>query len=464
MEYIGDKVKGINIAYIGGGSRGWAWGLMSDLAGEEAITGTVKLYDIDFKAAQDNEIIGNKIKDIDGVVGKWDYKAVKTIKEALEGANFVIISILPGTFKEMASDVHAPEKYGIYQSVGDSTGPGGLVRALRTIPMYVEIAENIKKYCPEAWVINYTNPMTLCTRTLYEVFPQVKAFGCCHEVFGTQKLLAKALKDIKGIEDAERHEIKTNVLGINHFTWLDKVTYKGMDVMPIYKEFVDKYYEEGFSGDEEKDHWMNNSFTSTQRVKFDLFKRYGIIAAAGDRHLAEFVPGSWYLKDTETVKSWKFGLTTVEWRLKELDKRLEKSRKMVSGEEEVKLKETGEEGVNQIKALLGLGNIVTNVNIPNVGQMEGVPIGAVVETNAEFSRDSVRPVMAGKLPDAVQGLVMRNVLNQETILKAALTKDKEMAFRAFVNDPLVNIPLNQAKDLFDEMLKNTKEYLPGWEL
>lgn len=464
MEYVGDKVKGINIAYIGGGSRGWAWGLMSDLASEESITGTVKLYDIDFKAAQDNEIIGNKIKNIDGAKGKWNYKAVKNIKDALKGANFVVISILPGTFKEMASDVHTPEKYGIYQSVGDSTGPGGLVRALRTIPMYVEIAEEIKKYCPDAWVINYTNPMTLCTRTLYEVFPEIKAFGCCHEVFGTQKLLVNALKDIKGIENAERHEIKTNVLGINHFTWLDKVTYKGMDVTPIYKEFVDKYYEEGFSGDADKDHWMNNSFTSTQRVKFDLFKRYGIIAAAGDRHLAEFVPGSWYLKDPETVKSWKFGLTTVDWRLADLEKRLERSRKMVSGEEEFKLKETGEEGVNQIKALLGMGNIVTNVNIPNVGQMEGVPLGAVVETNAEFSRDGVRPVMAGKLPDAVQSLVMRNVLNQETILKAALTKDKAMAFSAFVNDPLVNIPLNDAKKLFDEMLQNTKEYLPGWDL
>ena len=134
----------------------------------------------------------------------------------------MVISILPGTFNEMYSDVHTPEKYGVYQSVGDTTGPGGIIRALRTIPMYVEFAENIKQYCPAAWVINYTNPMTICTRTLYKVFPSIKAFGCCHEVFDTQLDVADMLKVFKGIEGATTHDIKVNVLGINHFTWIDK--------------------------------------------------------------------------------------------------------------------------------------------------------------------------------------------------------------------------------------------------
>ena len=101
-----------------------------------------------------------------------------------------MISIMPGTFDEMESDVHAPEKFGIYQSVGDTTGPGAVMRALRTIPMFEEFAAAIREYCPQAWVINYTNPMTVCVKTLYRVFPKIKAFGCCHEVFGTQKLLA----------------------------------------------------------------------------------------------------------------------------------------------------------------------------------------------------------------------------------------------------------------------------------
>lgn len=462
MKFVNENVKDLNIAYIGGGSRGWAWGLMSDLASEEKLSGTVRLYDIDAEAAKNNEIIGNSLSEREDVKGIWSYKAVDSLEKALVGADFVIISILPGTFKEMASDVHTPEKYGIYQSVGDSTGPGGVIRALRTIPMYVEIAESIKAYSPNAWVINYTNPMSICTKTLYKVFPEIKAFGCCHEVFGTQKLLASMLHDMEGIETPEREDIKVNVLGINHFTWLDKVSYKGENLMPLYKKFVDKYYESGFE-DNDEEHWMNNSFVSANRVKFDLFKRYGIIAAAGDRHLAEFVPNSWYLKDPDTVKSWKFGLTTVDWRINDLKERLDKSKAYITGEKEFVLKQTGEEGVHQMKALLGLGDIVTNVNIVNRGQISGIPLGAVVETNALIRKDSISPVTAGSLEADVKGLVLRNVMNVETVVEAALTKDLKLAYNAFANDPLVNIGLRESKALFDEMINNTKEYLKGYE-
>ena len=188
----------MKITYIGGGSRGWAWTLMQDLA-RSSISGEVCLYDIDYQAALDNEIIGNKIANDHPNAAQWTYKACPNIGEALTGADFVVISILPGTFEEMRVDVHTPEKYGIYQSVGDTTGPGGIIRAMRAIPMFEEIAKQIKKYCPEAWVINYTNPMTLCVKTLYRVFPEIKAFGCCHEVFSTQKILIEAMEDICGI-------------------------------------------------------------------------------------------------------------------------------------------------------------------------------------------------------------------------------------------------------------------------
>lgn len=462
MKYSLDNMQDINIAYIGGGSRGWAWGLMSDLASEGSLSGTVRLYDIDFQAAKNNEKIGNELQRREDVLGKWQYKTAASLQEALAGADFVVISILPGTFKEMESDVHEPEKYGIYQSVGDTTGPGGIIRALRTIPMFVEIGEAIKKYSPEAWVINYTNPMTLCVRTLYEVFPQVKAFGCCHEVFGTQHLLAAMLKDMEGIENVGRDEIKVNIFGINHFTWIDKATYKGIDVLELYKKFVDKYYETGFE-DGLKDHWISNSFASANRVKFDLFKRYGVIAAAGDRHLAEFVPSSWYLKNPETVSQWKFGLTTVGWRVKDLENRMMKSRNLIDGKEEFQIKNTGEEGVKQIKALLGLGDFITNVNIPNEGQILDYPIGSVVETNALFTKDRITPVMSGKMPRDVQSLVIRHAYNQEGVLEAAINKDKTLAFNVFANDPLVNLGLKEAKELFESMIKNTKKYLAGWD-
>ena len=462
MKFIdnGKKVTDLKIAYVGGGSRGWARGLMSDLAQSERMTGTVYLYDIDFAAAKANETIGNGIYDREDVIGKWHYKAVKTLEEALDGANFVVISILPGTFDEMASDVHLPEQYGIYQSVGDSVGPGGIVRALRTIPMYKVIAEGIAKCCPDAWVINYTNPMSLCTAALYAYFPKIKAFGCCHEVFGTQKILGLAYQEKYG-KFLEREDVNINVLGVNHFTWITAAHYHDEDLMPVYKEFVDKHYEEGYIVDSST-HWMNNTFVSAERVKFDLFKRYGVIAAAGDRHLAEFCPGDWYLKDPETVKFWKFGLTTVDWRRKDLKEKIEKTERLLAGTEKFEIRVTGEEGVRQMEAILGLRSLVTNVNLPNQGQIPDLPLGVVVETNAVFSPRGVQPVCAGPLPKGVDALVRRVVYEQQLTLEAAITGDYELAYRAFVTDANVNLPLDKSRELFTQMLKNTAKYLPDY--
>ena len=262
MDCGEERAKRLTIAYIGGGSRGWAWGFMKDLAGDPDLCGTVRLYDIDRPAAERNQIIGRKISAHPDAVSRWNYEVSDTLEEALRGADFTVISILPGTFDEMESDVHLPERVGVWQPVGDTVGAGGFMRAMRTIPMFVTIAEAIRDYAPETWVINYTNPMSLCVRTLYEVFPKIRAFGCCHEVFGTQKLLCAMLKTECGIEGVKRQDLYTTVTGINHFTWLTTASWKGVDLMPLYARFADKYAEEGYEegGD---NNWMNSSFAAT---------------------------------------------------------------------------------------------------------------------------------------------------------------------------------------------------------
>ena len=464
MKIVNNKAEDVKIAYIGGGSRGWAWGLMSDLCVEEAMSGSVYLYDIDYEAAKKNEVIGNKYNDIKEAKTTWNYKAVKTIDEALDGANFVVISIMPATFKEMHSDVHTPEKYGIYQPVGDTSGPGGIIRALRTVPMFEYIADKIRENCPDAWVINYTNPMTLCVRTLYKRFPQIKAFGCCHEVFGTQKFLVKCLNHMKGYENVERQDIKIQVTGVNHFTWITKATYKGEDIFPVYREFCEKFIETGYTLKPGDANWANSAFFTYDKVKMDLFLRYGYIAAAGDRHLAEFVPGFWYLGSPENVKNWEFALTSVDWRINQLNERLEKSEKLYSGELPVEIKETGEEGVKQMKAILGLGDFVTNVNLPNKGQISNLPYDAVVETNAAFREGGVYPVMTGDVPEEIYPLISRIVAEQELVIDACVTRNLDKAYMAFSQDPLVTIPLKESKKLFDEMVENTKEYLSDYNL
>ena len=460
VDRINGKALDLKIAYIGGGSRGWAWGLMKDLAMDGDMCGQVRLYDIDVPAAQRNVTIGNKISAHPDALSRWEYTVAPTLKDALTGADFVIISILPGTFDEMESDVHTPERLGIWQPVGDTVGAGGFMRAMRTIPMFVEFAKAIRDYAPEAWVINYTNPMSLCVRTLYEIFPDIKAFGCCHEVFGTQKLLCAMLRTEKGIDGVHRQDLYTTVTGINHFTWLTRATWRGMDLMPVYRGFAEKYCRDGYSEGADNN-WMNSVFACAHRVKFDLFLRFGAIAAAGDRHLAEFT-APWYTRDPETVREWHFGLTTVAWRKEDLKKRLQRSDDLISGKEEIDLTPSGEEGHLLLKAILGLGDLVSNVNVPNRGQIPNLPRGSVVETNAFFGRDRIEPVFAGPMPGNILPLVARHVYNQENTLRAALTCDRLLGLTTFMNDPqLSGTRPEDAGKLFDDMLEAQRKYLPA---
>jgi len=458
-----DKIK---ICYLGGGSRNWAWVLMQDLALEKEIGGTIELYDIKHEDSQINEIIGNKLMEKHNR-GRWKFNANPSLQNALDGSDFVFISILPGDFEEMAVDVHAPEKYGIYQSVGDTAGAGGIIRAVRTIPKFRKIAREVQKYAPCAWVINYTNPMSICTRTLYREFPAIKAFGCCHEVFHTQKLLVSVLEEAGYTPEGsvKREEIKTNVLGINHFTWIDRASWKDIDLFPLYEKFTEKYAGTGFKKPQsekmviEPDELERRRFFgSTDRVKMDLFRRYGLIAAAGDRHLAEFCPHSWYLSSPETAESWGFALTPVSWRIKDREKLKQIAIAYRDGTQIMALNESGEEGIKIIKALCGLGDIITNVNLPNKGQMPFIPSEAIVETNALFSLNSIQSVVNDDLPSELKSLLMHHVLSQEGITEAVFENDMEKAFRIFSHDLAVQkLPLCKAKILFNEMCEKTKQ-------
>jgi len=434
---------------------------MRDLAAAEGIGGTVALYDIDQAAAGQNALIGNRLSRKTGA--SWTYRAEASLEGALGGADFVIISILPGTFAEMASDVHAPEAYGVYQSVGDSVGPGGVIRAMRTLPMYEVIAQAIERSCPDGWVINYTNPMAACVGCLYRVFPGIKAIGCCHEVFGAQHLLCEMLDVLEGVR-AERCELETNVLGVNHYTVIDRASWRGLDLSGLIARFAERYWATGYTPPGQED-YRENPFTYAHRVKLDMYKRYGVLGAAGDRHLAEFFPNPWYLGSAENAASWTFGLTPVSWRIRDLEDRLARAGRLASGQEELDLTPTGEEGVKQIKALLGLTpGFVTNVNLPNSGQFAGMPGGAIVETNAYISKDSIKPIFSGSQPAALAAVTRRHCENQLAMSQAAALRDGKLAFEVFCNEPaLGGLSMPDLRALFDTTTKNTAEYLKDWK-
>ncbi len=451
----------LKIAYLGGGSRGWARILMQDLALCPSLCGEVCLYDIDLGAARLNERLGAWIQQQPGVVAKWRYRAVSTIEEALRGADFVVCSIQPGPLSAMESDLGIPARYGLLYPVGDSTGAPGLVRGLRAALAYEGFARQIAEHCPEAWIINYTNPMTICTRTLTKVCPQLKAFGCCHEVFSTQDLLAELVEKYWDEPRPARHEVEVNVLGINHFTWIDRATYKGRDLLALLRDHI---RQEGTMRPYKRDEVLswNSYFAHGHQVQYTLFQRYGLLPCAGDRHLAEFVPG--FTVDEETIYRWGFLLTPIEYRYARWEEAPGNTEALMAGQTPFSLHHSSEEGVEQMCALLGLGDMMTNCNRPNVGQIPNLPAEAVVESNAYFSTDSVRPLTAGLLSPGVLNLVEPHVRNQELIVEAALRRDKDLAFQAFFADPTINLPLDVAWRMFNEMLRATAAYLPGFKL
>lgn len=457
-------MKKIKIAYIGGGSKAWARVFMTDLALAEGLCGEIALYDIDVPAAELNKRIGARINESPNTISKWDYNVYTEIGGALEGADFVACSILPGTFDEMESDVHLPEEYGIYQSVGDTVGPGGVLRAMRTVPIYEGFAREIKKHCPGAWVINLTNPMTICTKTLYDVFPGIKAFGCCHEVFHAQEFLCCAAEELLGVPRPTRKDIVIDACGVNHFTWITEANYNGHDMLEILPEFIDKFYEKGYCeqvGTKPGDFRGDNPFLYGNKVKMDLFRRFGVLAAAGDRHLVEFMNNSWYIKDKAAAESWLYHLTTVDYRKRDRVNKIAQSRRIANGEEAIEVKKSDEEVVELMKALLGLiPTVVSNANTVNVGQMADMPLGSVVETNCVFSRGSVKPITAKPLPKNVSALVLRNAQNIENVYSGIKHRDFNEIFEAFANQPLCSsLPLGGARELFARMVNATSEYL-----
>ena len=456
-------MKNIKIAYIGGGSKAWARVFMTDLALAEGHCGEIALYDIDIPAAELNKKIGDRINENPNTISKWEYKVYTEIGKALDGADFVACSILPGTFDEMEADVHLPEKYGIYQSVGDTVGPGGVLRAMRTVPIYEGFARKIKEHCPNAWVINLTNPMTACTKTLYDIFPEIKAFGCCHEVFHAQEFLCCAAKEILGVPRPARQDIIIDACGINHFTWITEANYMGQDLLAILPEFIDRFYEKGYCErlDTAPDDFKSDPFLYGNKVKMDLFRRFGVLAAAGDRHLVEFMNNAWYIKDKEAVEKWLYHLTTVAYRKQDRINKINQSHRIASGEEKIEVKKSDEEVVELMKALLGLiPPKVSNANTVNVGQMPDLPLGLVVETNCVFSQNSLKPITAKRLPQSVNALVLRNAQNIENTYYGIKNRDVNEIFEAFANQPLCSgLSLSDAKELFNSMMNATRAYL-----
>ena len=444
----------LNIAYIGGGSCNFGWKLIPELADED-LCAMVRLYDTDKTCTLANEVIGNNIHDRGNTKGDIVYLACDTAEEALRDADFVILSFDPGTHEELVAELHLPETYGILQPDAENCGIGSIIRALKIMPLCADYARLISELCPNAWVINLCSPMAQCMTVLKRTYPEMKLIGADCDTHACRELIATMVCESMGITGVKRRDIKTNVLGISGFSWFDEITHNGTDMMPMFRAYAVKFAEQGY--EYRINEYKSNPDADAHKVKFDLFLRYGLCAAQPDRITAGFCP-SWYTATQKEMNSWKFSPMTVNYRKKVLTDKTAKVKKYMNGESLPRtVSQTEIPAI--IRALCGGGNMIAPVSLPNSGQVENLPKGTICETNALISKGSVRPVAAGSLPREILGLTMRHVYNREAVVDAYESRDLDIAFNAFLNDPCVKCGLAEATELYREMLSAVRKHL-----
>jgi alpha-galactosidase/6-phospho-beta-glucosidase family protein len=454
----------LTITYIGGGSREWAPKLVQDLALSD-LDGTVRLHDVNHEAAERNAEFGNWVQREADPAADWQYTAVADRDAALDGADVVILSTQFDPAETFVHDLRIPRDYGIYGAVAATIGPGGIFRAMRTMPKYRNHAAAIREYCPDAWVLNYTNPVHFVTRALHDEFPDINAIGLCHEVLGTRSHLADLASEYYGL-DADRADVSVRVKGINHFTWVDEARCDGTDLWPMLEELVDdERAHRRFTTEELTD---ESPFVDNQQVTWELFRRFGLFPAAGDRHLIEYAP-AFIANGQETLNRWGVKRTDADYRAKhwtpsESDQTTDVEA-WLQGDREFELTESGETFADILEALTGGDRYVTNVNLPNTGQVAGLETGAVVETNALVQEGTIEPLTAGGFPRPVRSLISTHVDTIEGIVAAEREGDLDDAFAAFLTDPQVQtLDPTAARDCFAELVAAERDYLQDWDL
>jgi alpha-galactosidase/6-phospho-beta-glucosidase family protein len=437
---------GPKIAFVGGGSYQWGPKIILDVALNERLRGgTLVLHDISAEALDD--MFDWRRKAIERATADLKLEKTLVLEEALRGADFVVLSISTGGLDATALDLEIPARYGVVQTVGDTVGPGGLFRGLRNIPVVVEIARAMERFCPEAVLLNLTNPLTILTRAV-TMATSIRAIGLCHELFSTLGMLSKMF-------EAPEEAINVRVAGINHFIWVTEVSVHGRDVTgEAFRRIAGGEAREISLSDTDGN---TDPFVNTWGIRTELCTLYGYLPAAGDRHVCEFLPG--YLQDEKERERLDLRVTTVDVRRDRLAQDREMVRRMIRDDEPIPTRRSREEISDIIAAMWTGEDSVNIVNLPNAGQIRDLPFGAVVETYGALNGAGASGIVFGELPPPVAALVHSHVFNQEAIVLAGLTEETDLAFRAFLNDPLVGNRAD-ARDMFDEMLEAQRGYLP----
>ena len=446
----------MQVTIIGGGSYQWGPTLMADLLLTPSFAdgGQLVLEDIDPAPLVQMEALAHRM--VEELGAKVTVSTTTDQRRSLEGADFVVVTISTGGFASMSVDLDVPARHGIRQSVGDSVGPGGINRSLRNIPVLVGIARDMEEICPDAWMLNITNPMTALTRSVCRE-TSIRTVGLCHEVGNFQFDLAIALQ-------LPHTVVRPTVSGVNHFPVITALEVDGRDGFDVVRELVDSVggmdaiSPVADHGDIEP--MSRLDFGVRNYLKLSMFERWGVMPAAGDRHLAEFVP--WILtEDTGWGADWGVHLTPMSKREHDQADFISTVERQLAGDERLHTWPSGEMMAMVVDSLTTGERRELPINIPNTGQCPDLPLDPVVESMCVVDADGVRGRDQATVPPVVAELLRRHVATQELTVEAAVRGDRDLAVQAFTIDPLAGRgELRDVEAMADELLAGTARWLP----
>lgn len=457
----------IKLAVIGGGSVNWMKALMKDIyLLEEATGGEIRLMDPNL---DDALAVGGMLEAMNRIKGR-NYRVVVTDdrRKALAGADFVMSTFSPGSMDAFWNDLEIPVKYGIQLPVSMTVGIPGISAALRAVPVAFDLVRDMEELCPDAWLLNVTNPMSAVTRAMNLAAESVRVVGMCHEFHAFGKYIGPML----GLRRPAGMDVLTylyrwlpeqgfdyTVAGLNHFIWLTRANLNGTDVLPVIREYCRTHEALGV---EEWNHGAQATtvYPNTGEVKFALCRQFGLLPLAGDRHLTEFLPSLCNLRNG-FASGYNVRKTTVDRRRSLRRDNLESVRRIACGEEEIDWGRSGEEMTEILRAILNGSDTTAIVNMPNQGQIRNLPRGTIVETLATVGRKGMVPKLSGDLPGAVGTLCRLHADIHEMTVQAALAGDRDLLVQAMGLDPSsAGADFRELPALAEELLEANRSWLP----
>jgi alpha-galactosidase len=365
--------------------------------------------------------------------------------EALKGADVVFCTILAGGTDVWRFDLEIPKKYGVDTNYGDTRGPSGIFRALRTIPVMLSIIKDMEHYCPKAVLLNYTNPMAMLCRAMQRS-TFIPVTGLCHSVQGTAQMLAEWI-------GAPYEEITYTCAGINHQSWYLKYQWRGEDAYPLIRKAITKRPE----------------IYNEEIVRNEMFLHLDYYSTESSGHNSEY--NWWFRKRPDLIKKycnpgigWNPGVYAYSIKLYEEQEHCwkEDAKEWFAKETPISLERESEYAAYIINALFGGDVFCFNGNVPNDGLIDNLPSGACVEVPVYVDRNGFRPVHVGSLPPQCVTLTHTNVMVEEMAVEAALTGNPRLVFQAIAHDPLTAsvLSLAEIKTMVNEMLVKNKDHLP----